>query len=232
MAVDFSHLGRALAAPARSAMLDLLIDGSSRRAAELAAVAEVGAPTASGHLRMLVEVGLILVEPHGRQRRYRLAGPEVASALEELGRLCPITEVGSFRRSREQRDLGRARLCYDHLAGRLGVAMADAFVGQEWLREGELSLTDSGRYAFVTLGVDVAALAAGRRPLSRPCADWTERRPHLAGTLGARMATLALDDGWVSRRPTGRGLDITDRGRRTLSETWGVDPRRLSGDRD
>jgi len=126
--VDFSIVGRALAAPARSAMLDLLMDGSSRPSSELATVAAVGAPAASEHLKVLVEAGLVRSEPRGRQRLYRLTDATVGAALEQLGHLCPQTKVASLRHSREQRDLARARLCYDHLAGRLGVGITDAFL--------------------------------------------------------------------------------------------------------
>lgn len=226
MAVDFSAVGRALAAPARSAMLDLLMDGSSRPASELAAVAAVQGPTASEHLGVLVAAGLVRVEPRGRQRLYRLADATVGAALEQLGHLCPQTEVASLRQSREQRDLARARLCYDHLAGRLGVGVTDAFLNREWLDGPDLAVTDVGRAALtdpvVGLDVDIDALARRRRPLSRACADWTERRPHLAGSLGAAIASAGFDRGWIRHRGHGRGLDVTSTGEQALREAWGV----------
>lgn len=226
MAVDFSELGRALSAPARSAMLDLLMDGSSRSASELAAVAAVRAPTASEHLGVLVEAGLVRVEPRGRQRLYRLADATVGAALEQLGYLCPRTKVASLRHSREQRDLARARLCYDHLAGRLGVSVTDAFLTRGWLDGPDLAVTKAGRAALsdsvVGVDVDIDALAGRRRPLSRACTDWTERRPHLAGSLGAAIAAAGFKRGWIRRRHNGRGLDITSAGERTLRDAWGV----------
>lgn len=224
--MDFSIVGRALAAPARSAMLGLLMDGSSRPSSELAAVAAVGGPTASEHLGVLVEAGLVRVEPRGRQRLYRLADATVAAALEQLGHLCPPTQVTSLRHSREQRDLARARLCYDHLAGRLGVGITDLFLTRGWLKGPDLTVTDTGRSALsdtvVGVGIDVATLAARRRPLSRACADWTERRPHLAGSLGAAVASVAIECRWVRRRRGGRGLDVTSTGERALRDAWGL----------
>lgn len=226
MAVDFSVVGRALAAPARSAMLDLLMDGSSRPASELAAVAAVRASTASEHLGVLVEAGLVRVEPRGRQRLYRLADGAVGAVLEQLGQLCPQTEVASLRRSREQRDLARARLCYDHLAGRLGVGVTDSFLARGWLDGPDLAVTNAGRAALAdpTSGVevDIDALARRRRPVSRACPDWTERRPHLAGSLGAAIATAGFERGWIRRRHSGRGLDLTSVGEQALREAWGV----------
>jgi len=226
VAVDFSVVGRALAAPARSAMLDLLMDGSSRPASELAAVAAVQAPTASEHLGVLVDAGLVRVEPRGRQRLYRLTDATVGTALEQLGHLCPPTEVASLRHSREQRDLARARLCYDHLAGRLGVGVTDAFVARGWLNGPDLTVTDAGRAGLsntvVGVDVDIDALAGRRRPLSRACADWTERRPHLAGSLGAAVASVGFERGWIRRRRSGRGLDVTSAGERMLRDAWGV----------
>ncbi len=226
MAVDFSAVGRALAAPARSAMLDLLMDGSSRPASELATVAAVQGPTASEHLGVLVAAGLVRVEPRGRQRLYRLADATVGAALEQLAHLCPQTEVASLRHSREQRDLARARLCYDHLAGRLGVGVTDAFLTRGWLDGPDLAVTDAGRAALtdpvVGLDVDIDALARRRRPLSRACPDWTERRPHLAGSLGAAIAAAGFDRGWIRHRGRGRGLDVTSTGEQALREAWGV----------
>lgn len=219
-------MGRALAAPARSAMLNVLMDGSTRPASELAAVAAVRASTASEHLGVLIQAGLVRVHPRGRQRLYRLADPPVAAALEQLGHLCPQTKVSSLRHSREQQALAQARLCYDHLAGRLGVGITDAFLTRGWLTGPDLAVTDAGRATLSDptsgITVDIDALAARRRPLSRACADWTERRPHLAGALGAAIADLGLESGWVRRRHSGRGLDITTTGEQTLREAWGV----------
>lgn len=215
-------LGRALAAPARSTFVDLLMDGSRRPAGELAAAAGVSAATASEHLAVLVAAGLVRCEPRGRQRFYALADASVAAALEQLGALSPTTPTTSWRLSREARDLARARLCYDHLAGRLGVELLDAMRRRTWLTGEDVVLTAAGRDALTGLGVGVADVEARRRATVRTCPDWTERRPHLAGGLGAAVADLFTERGWVRRRARGRGLDVTPVGERALTDVWEV----------
>jgi DNA-binding transcriptional ArsR family regulator len=217
---DFSPVGRALSAPARSVMLGVLMDGSRRPAGELAAAARIGASTASEHLGVLVEAGLVACEAHGRQRFYAIADPSVAAALEALGALCPQTVTSSLRQSREARALADARLCYDHLAGRLGVGLTEALVGSGWL-DGDLR-PPPGPSSFADLGIDVDALRHGRRPLTLPCPDWTQRRTHLAGALGAAVAERFVAEGWVRRRRAGRGLVVTDGGRAALLRWWGL----------
>ncbi len=221
MVPDFSAVGRALAAPARSTMIGMLMDGSSRPASELAATARIGASTASEHLSVLVESGLVTCTAHGRQRFYRLADAAVASALEQLAQLCPPAPISGLRQSREARRLMMARLCYDHLAGRLGVAMTDALVGRGWLAEESLTLTAGGATGLRGLGIDVNEIS-GRRPLTRACPDWTERRPHLAGALGATLAAHFVAQRWVRRRDGSRGIDLTPAGSRVLGEQWGI----------
>jgi DNA-binding transcriptional ArsR family regulator len=222
MGKDFSPLGRALAAPARSVFLDLLMDGSRRPAGELAAAARIGASTASEHLAVLVDSGLVVCEAHGRQRFYAIADPAVAAALEALGGLCPQTETSSLRQSREARALAGARLCYDHLAGHLGVGLTEALVGAGWLGD-DLVPPPAAAPSFATLGIDLDRLRRGRRPLTRACPDWTERRSHLAGALGAALAQHFLAEGWVRRQPTGRGLAVTEDGRAALHQWWGLE---------
>lgn len=211
---DLSVLGRALAAPARSEIVSALMDGSSRPAGELAAGARISAATASQHLALLLEVGLLRCETRGRQRFYRLADDRVARALENLGQLCPVTSPSGG--SRPVGDLVAARLCYDHLAGRLGVQVHDALRRHAWL-DAEQRPTAAGERALGELGIDLAALRRLRRPLVRTCPDWTERRAHLGGALGAALATRCLEQGWVRRRPTGRGLQVTRPGEQALA---------------
>ena len=222
MSRDFSVIGRALATPARSTILDLLMDGSARPAGELAKIAGVSASAASEHLAVLLDAGLLRYEVRGRQRFYRIATSTIAAALEHIGRLCPELPVRSLRQSRQQRDLAEARLCYDHLAGRLAVALADGYVAARWLEAENMALTPRGEGGFTELGVDVVALRAGRRPLTRPCPDWTERRPHLAGSLGAAVAALFQQRGWAQRGTSGRGLTLTAIGAAALTERFDI----------
>jgi DNA-binding transcriptional ArsR family regulator len=216
MSTDLARIGRALGTPARAAMIHLLLDGAPHPAGELARAAGVSSGTASEHLAVLVGAGPARVEQAGRQRRYTLAGPRVAQALELLG-APPPEPVTSLRLSREQRRVRRARTCYDHLAGQLGVALADRLVDRQWVDASFTTVTPAGRAALADrLGIDLDDQPAGRRPLVRACRDWTERRAHVAGVLGARLAATALADGWVLRRPGSRGLTITDHGHAVL----------------
>jgi DNA-binding transcriptional ArsR family regulator len=219
MTKDFTAIGRALAAPARSDILNLLMDGSTRPASELADAAGISASTASEHLAALLDAGLVDCSPAGRHRMYSLADGGVAAALEQLGHLCPEAPPLSYRRSREADSLAEARFCYDHLAGRLGVSLTAAMIAHGWLAEPDLDLTEAGRTGLARLGVELPV--SKRRP-TRPCVDWPERRPHLAGALGATIGTMFLAEGWVQRIPGGRGLVMTPAGRAALTE-WGVD---------
>ena len=221
---DFTAVGRALSTPARSVFLNLLLDGTSRPAGELATAAGVSASTASEHLAVLADAGLVTATSRGRHGYYALAGQDVAAALESLGVLADAAPVSGYRRSRRAEYLAAARFCYDHLAGRLGTGLTDAWVRSGWLAgRDELALTDAGAVGLRELGVDVDGAVTARRPTTRACLDWTERRPHLAGALGSAVGTRFLDAGWVTRHRSGRGLDVTDSGRLLVRETWGLD---------
>lgn len=221
---DFTSAGKALAAPARSVFLNLLMDGTTRPAGELARGAGVSASTASEHLTLLVEAGLVTCETHGRCRYYSLAGPHVASALEALGVLTDPTPVSGYRRTRQMRHLAAARFCYDHLAGRLGVALVDAWTDNGWLSDRDsLVLTAAGADGLREIGVDVDGAIRARRPTIRACLDWTERRSHLAGALGAAVGRRFLEAGWVVRHRTGRGLRTTESGRELARTAWGIE---------
>lgn len=217
-------MGRALAAPARSTFLNLLMDGTSRPAGELARMAGVSASTASEHLAVLVDAGLVACEARGRCRSYSLAGPQVATALEALGVLADPVPVSGYRRNRQMQNLAAARFCYDHIAGRLGTALTDAWTRRGWLTEGEsLALTDAGADGLRGIGVDVDGAVRARRATTRACPDWTERRAHLAGALGAAVGRRFLEAGWVVRHRSGRGLNVTESGHDLVRGAWGID---------
>jgi DNA-binding transcriptional ArsR family regulator len=207
----------------RALMLDALMDGQARPAGELARRAGVAPSTASEHLTRLVQGRLLVVEPRGRERRYRLASAEVADVLEALSCLGSEAPVTSLRAAGRTEALRAARMCYDHLAGRFGVAVTEALVAREVLRsrEGSFELTGDGELFLVRLGVDVAGARARKRIFTRACLDWSEARPHLAGALGAALAAAALDQGWVCRRPKDRGLRVTPNGAAELRELVG-----------
>lgn len=224
---DGPHLA-ALAAlfadPSRATMCLALLDGRAWTMGELARHAGVSASTASEHLNRLVGGGLLVEVRQGRHRYVRLAGAETAHLVETLaGHTVPETPpVRSLAQSARRRALARARTCYDHLAGALGVAVTASMSDRGLLgQDTGFALTDAGLAWFSDLGIDLPR--GGRRPLARPCLDWTERRPHLAGVAGAALLSYALDTGWFTRIGGGRALRVTDRGVRDLAEQLGVD---------
>ena len=217
--------------PARAAIVDALLAGSPLPSGRLARAAGIAPSTASEHLARLVDGGLLVVERHGRERRYALAGPEVADAVEALGVLAEPDRPAPTLRAVSRMDAMRAaRTCYDHLAGRLGVALTERLVADGWLLDGDAGwvVGERGERGFAGLGIDVDALRALRRPLTRRCVDWTERRPHLAGALGAALATRAVELGWVERVPAERWLRVTAEGRRALATTFALPPEALT----
>jgi DNA-binding transcriptional ArsR family regulator len=213
-APDMTDVAALLGDSTRALMLDALMDGEARPAGELARRAGVAPSTASEHLTRLVEGRLLVVEPRGRERRYRLASAEVADVLEALSCLGAETPVSSLRAASRSEALRAARTCYDHLAGRFGVELTEALVARDVLRRCDASfeLSADGELFLVQLGVDVAGARARKRVFARACLDWSERRPHLAGALGAALAAAALDRDWVCRRPNDRGLRVTPKG--------------------
>lgn len=222
--------------PTRAAMLHALMDGRALTASELARAAGVAAQTASDHLARLAAAGFISVEKQGRHRYHRLASPSVARMIESI---MQVAALGQPRISTGPRDaaLRVARTCYDHLAGRLGVALCDALVGAGHveLTEDGGSVTPSGFALLQRIGVDLASARPGRGAraglLCRPCLDWSERRTHLAGTLGAALCTAAIERRWVRRVPDSRAVVPTVDGRRTFADVFGIDTRKLFDDR-
>jgi hypothetical protein len=204
-------------------MATSLWDGRARPAGELARIAGVGPATASAHLAKLVAGGVLQVEQRGRHRYYRLAGPQVAHALESLAQLLPPHST-TLTPSEPASALRRGRMCYDHLAGQLGVAVSDALLRQRLLKleDGAYAMSPAGRRWFERFGIEIAALEAGRRPLLRCCLDWTERREHLGGSLGAALATHLLERDWLRRQREARTLLVTTAGRRGLTRVLGL----------
>ncbi len=203
-------------------MLLSLMGGRVRPASELARLAHVSPQTASSHLAKLQRGGLLAVERHGRYRYYRLAGPDVANVVESLQNLTTVPPDDQKGSSDEP--LLFARTCYDHLAGKVAVALADALLvgGLLELGTGRYYVTSTGERAFTELDVDLCALNQQRRPLARPCLDWTERRYHVAGALGAALSARLLQRKWLVRLEGTRAVHLTPGGLAGLKEVFGV----------
>jgi DNA-binding transcriptional ArsR family regulator len=225
-ATELARVAALLADDTRAAMCMALLDGRGWTATELARRTGVAASTASEHLSKLVAGGLLTEWRQGRHRYVSLAGPHVAELLEDLsGRLTgPTARPTSLRAASTAAAIVRARTCYDHLAGRLGVAVTDALTERGLLKE--TALTEDG-YAWFTdvLGTDLAD--RNRRPTVRVCLDWTERRPHLAGVAGARLCTRFFEREWIARIGSSRAVQVTPAGRRGLRELLNVDSQAL-----
>ena len=211
--------------PARATMVSALLDGRALTASELAVAARITPQTASTHLAKLTQAGLLAVVRHGRHRYFRLASPTVidmidgivAVALQKRPRYRPL--------SRQARALSAARICYDHLAGRLSVDLTDSFAAREYvvLDDESAELTSAGTRFLTEFGIELPTLRSTRRHSCRLCLDWTERRPHIAGALGAAMTKRYFDLGWMERTKRSHAVIVTPLGRRGFRETFGID---------
>ncbi|GAA4084920.1 MULTISPECIES: ArsR/SmtB family transcription factor [Actinomadura] len=219
---DIAPVAALLADRGRAAMLTALLDGRPLAAGELARVAGVSAQTASAHLARLLDGGLVTVVKQGRHRYYRLSGADVAQVVEALSRISPPLEARSLNQSRDARRLHTARSCYDHLAGVAGVALFASLMDGGLIEgDGVYEVTAKGDERLGLVGLDVAELRKGRRKFAGHCLDWTERRPHLNGALGAALLARMIELGWFERGRTRRALEITRQGRGGLADVFG-----------
>lgn len=209
----------------RSMMLAALLDGRALPASELAHAAGVTPQTASAHLSKLLDGNLVAVEKEGRHRYYRLAGTDVAEALERLAAIKRQQPVHRPTLTPQARRLQYARCCYNHLAGQLGVAVAQGLQEHSFILsrpDKRFEVTSAGAEWFADIGLDVCALKAGRRDLARQCLDWTERRHHLAGPLGNALLRVFCDNDWLRRSKESRLVRITPTGKRALKHELGI----------
>ncbi len=209
--------------PARANMLTALLSGAALTASELALEAGVTKQTASSHLAKLFDGGLLTIERQGRHRYYALADDEVARLLEALMGVADRRPT-RVRLGPKEPALRHARVCYDHLAGDLGVALYGALLerGAMAARGGELSPTRKGETFLEGLGIDVSSLARSPRPLCRPCLDWSVRRHHLAGALGAALLECVFNLGWARRKGSSRIVEFTSSGEAAFRKTFGM----------
>lgn len=224
---DIAAIASLLADPVRASMLFALHDGRELCASDLAARAGASPQAASAHLAKLVAGGLLVPSAQGRRRVFRLASSELAHAMESLAAVATPRPLVALAQHTTMERLREARSCYDHLAGRLSVALTERFVATGQLTQSPAGFapTSRGKKFFAQLGIDLDLASTSRRPIARACLDWTERRSHLAGSLGARVLALFLAKQWVTRYPNGRALAITPQGRDELRERFGIDAR-------
>lgn len=221
--VDLAGVARLLADGTRAAFCLALLDGRAWTATELARYAGVAPSTATSHLNLLVSGGLLVEERHGRHRYVRVADRRVVELIESLAALAPqrSAQPRSLSASGRQQALTRARLCYDHLAGTVALAITDAMVERELLEWGpDPGLTGKGALWLAKVGITVPG--GSRRPPVRACLDWTGRRPHLAGGVGAALCAHALAAGWMTRIGTTRALTVTPAGRHAWHDHLGL----------
>jgi DNA-binding transcriptional ArsR family regulator len=210
--------------PARANVLVALLGGRALTATELAFAAHVSPQTTSGHLADLTRARLLCREKQGRHAYYRLASPLVGRMLEGIMAVSADGAPDAMPRWRGGEALRTARTCYDHIAGRLGVALADTLVARRRivLTEDGGQVTKPGARFLGEFGIDLGAIRQQRRVFCRPCLDWSERRPHLAGSVGAALATRCFDLGWIARSRDSRAVAVTPAGRRGFAEAFGI----------
>jgi DNA-binding transcriptional ArsR family regulator len=222
---DLASVAALIADRNRAQMLLTLLGGVPQSGSALAEAAGISRSLASAHLKKLVAGGLVQARPNGRQQLYSIASEPVADALEILILLAPASKVSSLRDATRAKSLRWARMCYDHLAGAVGVSVTEALLGRGLLGEqdGGYVLGPRGAAEFGRIGIEVDKLDRRTRPLLRPCRDWSERRFHLAGSLGAALTRTMLERHWIATREASRIVTVTEAGRAALLDWAGVD---------
>jgi len=211
--------------PARATMMSSLLDGRALTASELALAAHITPQTASTHLAKLTGAGLLSVVRNGRHRYFRLASPTVVDMIDGIVAVALLKRPRYRPLSRDARALSAARICYDHLAGRLSVDLTDAFVARQYVvRHDEAAeITTAGARFLTEFGIELPGLRSTRRHVCRLCLDWTERRPHIAGAIGAAITRRCFDLGWLERMKHSQAVSVTPSGRRGFRKTFGID---------
>ncbi|KWX76075.1 ArsR/SmtB family transcription factor [Paenibacillus jilunlii] len=208
--------------PSRASILTVLMDGGLHPATALAAAAGIKPQTASFHLGKMAEGGILTVHTQGRHRYYGISSPEIAQVIELLLSISPPVKVSSLRHSVQDQAMRHARTCYDHLAGKFGVQLTEALLLKGIIAEEAdgFAVTVQGEHALNRLGIDLDQVRKCRRAFAPKCLDWSERRYHLAGALGAAILQLLLDRQWVNRLPHTRAVVITAEGQKGLAAAF------------
>ena len=219
---DLARVASLVGDPARANMLTALMDGGALTASELALEGGVTAQTASSHLAKLIEGGLLAVATQGRSRYFTLSNPQVAAMLEAIMGVADAVGPKRARPGPRDASMREARVCYDHLAGERAVAMLDRFLERRIVvRDGDaVALGESGRPFFEAVGIDLDAIRSPRRPLCRACLDWSVRRSHLAGALGAAILDKVVAEKWARREPGSRVVKFTPTGKAAFERAF------------
>jgi DNA-binding transcriptional ArsR family regulator len=219
---DITHIASLIGEPVRAKILWTLMDGRAYTARELAIGVETTPQNLSMHLGKLLRAGLLSVEAQGRHRYYRFSRREVADAIEAMANLVPAEQA--IRKDMGAVPIDYCRTCYDHLAGKVGVAIAESLLRQKLIvyRDKELDVTPKGVQWFAELGIDCGEIGLQRRVFAKPCLDWTERRHHLAGALGAALLEKMLETHWLRRTAQSRAVVVTAKGRQALEAYFAV----------
>lgn len=210
---EFSKIATLIGEKGRSLMLWSLLDGKAYTATELSAFANISRQSVSNHLSKLIEANLVIAEKQGRHRYFRLANEKVAQVIESMASLIPNQKI-EIKKSAETQKLAFARTCYDHLAGRISIELAKSLLGKKIIvmRGTDFEVTDFGRIWFEELGIDIVTLKNKKRSFAHKCMDWTERKHHIAGALGAAILEKFLENDWIRKKTNTRGIVVTTLG--------------------
>lgn len=225
---NIAFIGSLLGDETRAAMVSALLDGRALTARELAQGAGITPQTGSFHLSKLATAGLVKIRPQGRHRFYRLASPEIARAIQALTRIVPNPKAKPA--AKRKNDVCFARTCYGHLAGYLGLAVAEALQARGVIKpigDDDFQVPPVGEQFFDELGIDLGELRKGRRLFARQCLDWSERKPHLGGALGQALSDELVKRRWLRKRPNSREVHLTDAGHRGIKTLLGIDAKEL-----
>ncbi|MCE5168726.1 winged helix-turn-helix domain-containing protein [Paenibacillus profundus] len=222
--VNVSVIASLLSDASRSAMLTHLLDGRFHPAGEMALAAGITPQTASFHLAKMMESGVVVAEKHGRHRYYRIQKSADAEIIEQLLSLSGPVQITSLRQSVQMEKLRHARMCYDHVAGELGVSIADSLTERGLLYKNgmEFAVTEAGESFFNDFGLELGELRKKRRSFCRCCLDWTERKHHMAGALGQALAERMMQLNWLERDSSSRAVRITEEGRERISALFDI----------
>jgi DNA-binding transcriptional ArsR family regulator len=222
MEPNIASLAAMIADPSRAKMLTALLGGKALTATELALEADITAQTASNHLSKLLEKELLVVRKQGRHKYFQLAGTHIARLLENL--MVLSHNIKSIKTGPSDNNLKVSRVCYDHMAGEIAVALYDALLRQGFIVDNidHCTLSPAGKRFFISLGATLSTITNKTRPLCRPCLDWSERRSHLAGTLGQWVLNDALQKGWATRDLVTRAIHFSSHGKRAFFKCYAI----------